>query len=296
MVVQFDAIIVADGDSAGRPSRADAMGAPWEGADGGTWEGFLGARHGRRVLLFPTASELHAFICTGDVEGFDGHPAWPGIQRRDPSGLRADRDDLIALDDACEIVAQPLTSERAAQVAQAIRFVSGVAETCGDADLASHIDQSALRQVLEPASWFGGRGAFKAWRDVAAATENSWAWVLERVEACLDRRGDFRQIDTDGLFASEREHAWAMHDDGNRPYAPRAADTYSSLAIAAFVLAFVTSCGIPSVICGHLALREIERTGKRGRGLAVAALVLGYLEMAGILLLIVVAVSIASSA
>jgi ABC-type spermidine/putrescine transport system permease subunit II len=62
---------------------------------------------------------------------------------------------------------------------------------------------------------------------------------------------------------------------------------FNTLSIVAFVLAFVVSLG--AVICGHIALSQIKRTGERGRGLAIAALVLGYL---GILLGIVYAVAI----
>lgn len=55
---------------------------------------------------------------------------------------------------------------------------------------------------------------------------------------------------------------------------PPQVDDYSTLAVIAFVASFLTA--IPGIILGHLALREIQRTGKRGRGLAIAALVIGY--------------------
>lgn len=42
----------------------------------------------------------------------------------------------------------------------------------------------------------------------------------------------------------------------------------------AFVLAFVFTIG--GIVCGHLALAQIRRTGEGGRGLAIAALVIGY--------------------
>ena len=69
------------------------------------------------------------------------------------------------------------------------------------------------------------------------------------------------------------------------PYAPQpATERFNVLSIVGFVLAFVVSLG--AVICGHIALSQIKRTGERGRGLAIAALVLGYL---GILVGIIVA-------
>jgi hypothetical protein len=63
-----------------------------------------------------------------------------------------------------------------------------------------------------------------------------------------------------------------------QPYPP--ARPTNGLAIAALVCgvgAFVTGITfIPAIICGHLARREIRRTGEQGDGMAVAGLVCGY--------------------
>jgi hypothetical protein len=48
----------------------------------------------------------------------------------------------------------------------------------------------------------------------------------------------------------------------------------NTLAILALVLAFVISPG--GIICGHIALNQIKRTGEGGRGLAMAGLIIGY--------------------
>ncbi len=49
------------------------------------------------------------------------------------------------------------------------------------------------------------------------------------------------------------------------------------------MLAIIVS--LAGVICGHIALHQIKRHGGRGRGLAIAALIIGYLGIAlGILL------------
>jgi hypothetical protein len=53
----------------------------------------------------------------------------------------------------------------------------------------------------------------------------------------------------------------------------------SGLAITALVLG-IFGFSIVAVIYGHLALGDIRRTGKEGRGLAVAGLVLGYSQTA----------------
>jgi len=59
----------------------------------------------------------------------------------------------------------------------------------------------------------------------------------------------------------------------------------NTLAILALVLAFVVSIG--GIICGHIALSQIKRTGEGGRGLALAGLVIGYV-FTGLGLLIVI--------
>jgi peptidyl-prolyl cis-trans isomerase B (cyclophilin B) len=50
------------------------------------------------------------------------------------------------------------------------------------------------------------------------------------------------------------------------------------MAIAALVLAFVF---FPlGIVLGHVARGQIKRSGEGGRGLATAALILGYLQVA----------------
>ena len=59
---------------------------------------------------------------------------------------------------------------------------------------------------------------------------------------------------------------------------PAAAGYYApptnTLAIVSLVLAFIISIG--GIICGHIALAQIKRTGEGGRGLAIAGLIIGY--------------------
>jgi hypothetical protein len=65
----------------------------------------------------------------------------------------------------------------------------------------------------------------------------------------------------------------------------------SGLAIGAMIcgIAEIFTLGfaaIPAVILGHLARAQIKRTGERGDGMAIAGLVLGYLGIAGWMLVI----------
>lgn len=74
------------------------------------------------------------------------------------------------------------------------------------------------------------------------------------------------------------------------PYAPGqtayyAQAPYNTLAIVGFVLAFFVS--LAAIVCGHIALSQIKRTGERGHGLALAAVIIGYAGVAFWLLYIV---------
>ncbi len=72
-----------------------------------------------------------------------------------------------------------------------------------------------------------------------------------------------------------------------QPYAPgQYARATNTLAIVALVLAFVVPLG--GIICGHIALGQIKRTGEGGHGLALAGTVLGYVFVGlGIVLAII---------
>ncbi|MDF2444595.1 MAG: hypothetical protein JWR01_2798 [Subtercola sp.] len=71
--------------------------------------------------------------------------------------------------------------------------------------------------------------------------------------------------------------------------APKGPDNYNVLAIVSLVTAFFVS--LAAIITGHIALRQIKRTQEKGRGLAIAGLVLGYLGiLAGIISIIALVV------
>ena len=72
----------------------------------------------------------------------------------------------------------------------------------------------------------------------------------------------------------------------------------NGLAVAALVCGIaqfvVWVTFIPAIICGHLALRQIRRTGEQGRGLALAGLILGYVGGALLIGLVLALVAIAA--
>ena len=75
---------------------------------------------------------------------------------------------------------------------------------------------------------------------------------------------------------------------------PTGQDKWNVLAIVSLVSSFFVS--LAAVICGHIALSQIKKTGERGRGLAIAGVVLGYLGLvAGIITAIVFVVVIVAA-
>ncbi|WP_374947950.1 DUF4190 domain-containing protein [Agreia sp.] len=68
-------------------------------------------------------------------------------------------------------------------------------------------------------------------------------------------------------------------------YSPVQEPRYNVLAIVSLVSAFFIS--LVAVITGHMALGQIKRTGEKGRGLAIAGLVIGYIGIVGSIISII---------
>ncbi|WP_223690563.1 DUF4190 domain-containing protein [Leifsonia poae] len=63
---------------------------------------------------------------------------------------------------------------------------------------------------------------------------------------------------------------------------------YNTMSIVAFILAFFVS--IVGIILGFIGLSQIKKTGEQGRGLAIAAIIIGFVEV--VLTIIIVILSI----
>jgi len=80
-----------------------------------------------------------------------------------------------------------------------------------------------------------------------------------------------------------------MTYDQNTPATttPGASAKFNTLAIVGFVLAFVVN--IAGVVVSFIALSQIKKTGERGRGLAIAGIIIGLLSIVlGILYFVLV--------
>lgn len=69
---------------------------------------------------------------------------------------------------------------------------------------------------------------------------------------------------------------------------------WNTMSIVAFIATFFIS--ILGIILGFVALSQIKRTGEQGRGLALAAIIIGFIALAlGIIFSIIIIAAIASS-
>lgn len=67
----------------------------------------------------------------------------------------------------------------------------------------------------------------------------------------------------------------------------------NTLAIVALISSFFVS--LAGIICGHIALSQIKRTGEGGRGMAIAGLIIGYIGLVATIFWIIAAVAFAGT-
>jgi len=85
---------------------------------------------------------------------------------------------------------------------------------------------------------------------------------------------------------------------GGQPFGARPTNT---MAIAALICGicqvfFWFVAGIPAIVLGHIARRQIRQTGEAGDGMALTGMILGYVGLALTALLVVIIVVIAVAA
>lgn len=73
-----------------------------------------------------------------------------------------------------------------------------------------------------------------------------------------------------------------------------AASRWNTMAIVAFIVTFFIN--IVGIILGFIALSQIKRTGEQGRGLALAAIIIGFASIVlGIIFIIVFVASVGNA-
>jgi len=73
---------------------------------------------------------------------------------------------------------------------------------------------------------------------------------------------------------------------------------YSALAVISLVTSLLWICGVGSIVglvTGILGIKECDRTGKRGKGVAIAGTIIGAIGTAFLAIWIVLMIGLASS-
>ena len=79
---------------------------------------------------------------------------------------------------------------------------------------------------------------------------------------------------------------WEVPSEPEVPNAVASAQPTNAFAIVALVLGLM-GISLLAVIFGHISLRQINRTGERGRAMALAGTILGWVGIAVAILLII---------
>lgn len=79
------------------------------------------------------------------------------------------------------------------------------------------------------------------------------------------------------------------------PGQPAPAEKWNVLSIVAFVLSLV-GFNVIAIVLGFIGLNQVKKTGERGRGLALAAIIIGFVSLViGIIIFITVFATIAAN-
>src|ERR1700729_3889777 len=163
---------------------------PWEDEDGEEWQGFLG--DGSKILMFPSAEELAAFIATSDENDLSDHPAWPSVRRLSAEQLRPGGDDAYDLDEVYTWAAGEPDPIHVSALANVVDMVAHIADCCDDGALRSLVGGTAAYEELvdEDVSYHGREGR-KRWTELGDVIADSWERAIGRVEQWLSWEGDF---------------------------------------------------------------------------------------------------------
>lgn len=83
------------------------------------------------------------------------------------------------------------------------------------------------------------------------------------------------------------------------PYQPQQkTNTLAIIALVGGIVGFLTGglIGLVGVICGHISLKQIKRTGEGGRPLAITGLILGYIGIVFFIILVIIWIAIVVAA
>jgi hypothetical protein len=166
---------------------------PWEDDDGEEWQGFLG--DGTKILMFPSAQELHDFIETSDENDLSDHPAWPSVRKLSAEQLRPGGDDAYDLDEVYTWAAGEPDPIHVSALANVVDMVAQIADCCDDGALRSLVSSAAYEELVDEDVSYQGRDGRKRWAELGDLIADSWERAISRVGQWLSWQGDFDNND-----------------------------------------------------------------------------------------------------
>lgn len=163
---------------------------PWEDEDGEEWQGFLG--DGSKILLFPSADELAAFVASGEENDLSDHPAWGQVLKATPDQLRPSSDDHYDLDEVYEWASGEPDPVHVSALADVVDMVAKIADCCDDGALRRLVEGTpAYAELVDEEISYQGRDGRKRWNELGDTIAESWERAIRRVDDWLSWRGDF---------------------------------------------------------------------------------------------------------
>ena len=169
---------------------------PWEDDEGEEWQGFLG--DGAKILLYPSAADLAAFIASGEENDLSDHPGYGQILKATPDDLRPAQNDHYDLDAVYEWAGDEPDPLHVSALANVVDMVGRIADCCDDGALRRLIEGTPeyVELVDEDVS-YQGRDGRKRWNELGATIADSWERAINRVDSWLSWQGDFTSTDFD---------------------------------------------------------------------------------------------------
>lgn len=186
---------------------------PWEDEDGEEWQGFLG--DGAKILLYPSAGELAAFIASSEENDLSDHPGYGQVLRSTPDDLRPGSEDHYDLDLVYEWAAGEPDPVHVSSLANVVDMVARIADCCDDGALRRLVEGTpAYADLVDDENSYQGKDGRKRWNELGDTIAESWERAISRVESWLNWQGDYTESEFGDLAAgSARSSAGSASDD-----------------------------------------------------------------------------------
>lgn len=176
---------------------------PWEDDEGEEWQGFLG--DGAKILLYPSAADLAAFIASGEENDLSDHPAWGRVMKLPPDQLRPSGDDAYDLDQVYEWASGEPDPVHVSALANVVDMVEKIADCCDDGALRRLVGSTPeYAELVSDEVTYQGKDGRKRWNELGDVIADTWERAITRVESWLRWEGDFSDSDLDAETVWDR--------------------------------------------------------------------------------------------